>query len=90
MYDSTPIARRHRRVTEGLHRARLDGGFTLRALAARAGVTPEYLSRVERGIKRPGPALLLGLATILDVPLDQISIIDAPSAQADDSADQAA
>lgn len=73
MHDSTPIARRPRRVTPGLYSTRRDRGLTLTALAGQVGVTPEYLSRVERGIRHPGSGLLVRLSDVLGAPLDEIS-----------------
>lgn len=50
-----------RRLREA--RAATDPGFSLRQVAARCGVTPAYLSRVERGeVAPPGEETLLRLA----------------------------
>ncbi|WP_369211880.1 helix-turn-helix domain-containing protein [Streptomyces flavofungini] len=46
--------------------------MTLEALAARAGVTKSYLSKVERGQSVPSIAISASLAKALDVPLDHL------------------
>jgi transcriptional regulator with XRE-family HTH domain len=47
-------------------RAAADGAFSLRRIAARCGVTPAYLSRVERDeVAPPGEETLLRLAEAL-------------------------
>jgi transcriptional regulator with XRE-family HTH domain len=81
MQDRAAIPRHHRRVTAGLHRARLDQGYTIKALAAKVGVHPQHLSRVERGMKRPGANLLVRLSAALEAPLDAISTTDATPAR---------
>lgn len=69
----TPVPRQPRRITAGLSSARSDRGLTLTELATKVGVTPVHLSRVERGLKQPSPALLNRLTKALDVALDAIS-----------------
>ncbi|WP_340560481.1 helix-turn-helix domain-containing protein [Streptomyces sp. GSL17-111] len=46
--------------------------MTLEALAARAGVTKSYLSKVERGQSTPSIAVSAALARALGVPLDTL------------------
>ncbi len=49
------------------HRAGVDPSFSLRQVATRCGVTPAYLSRVERNeVAPPGEETLVKLATELD------------------------
>lgn len=49
------------------HRAAVDPSFSLRQVATRCGVTPAYLSRVERNeVAPPGEETLVKLATELD------------------------
>ena len=47
-------------------------GMTARALAAAAGIPSSYLSAIERGVKPGSVKALKGLATALDVPLDDL------------------
>ncbi|WP_413811143.1 helix-turn-helix domain-containing protein [Streptomyces sp. OE57] len=51
---------------------RRDRGITLADLAARTGVSESTLSRLESGQRRPTLELLLPLARIHDVPLDDL------------------
>lgn len=60
-----------RRLREAL--AADDPGFSLRQVAARCGITPAYLSRVERGeVAPPGEETLLRLARDLDEDPDML------------------
>ncbi|MBA6441561.1 helix-turn-helix domain-containing protein [Streptomyces sp. GMR22] len=55
-----------------LRALRRDRGITLADLAARTGVSESTLSRLESGRRRPTLELLLPLARIHDVPLDDL------------------
>lgn len=50
--------------------ARQDKGIDPVDLAARAGITPESLGHIERGIRKPGLSTLILIADELDVSLD--------------------
>lgn len=51
---------------------RLEKGFTVEALAAAAGLDKGFLSRLERGTKRPSVETVLRLSAALDVPVGQL------------------
>ncbi|MFH8617280.1 helix-turn-helix domain-containing protein [Streptomyces sp. NPDC017979] len=55
-----------------LRALRRDRGITLAELAATTGVSESTLSRLESGLRRPSLELLLPLARIYDVPLDDL------------------
>ncbi|MFC9429730.1 helix-turn-helix domain-containing protein [Streptomyces sp. NPDC056987] len=55
-----------------LRALRRDRGITLAALASMTGVSESSLSRLESGQRRPSLELLLPLARIYDVPLDDL------------------
>ena len=55
-----------------LRHIRLERGFTVEALAAAAGLDKGFLSRLERGTKRPSVETVLRLSTALDVPVGQL------------------
>jgi transcriptional regulator with XRE-family HTH domain len=55
-----------------LRHIRLEKGFTVEMLAAAAGLNKGFLSRLERGAKRPSVATVLRLAAALDVPVGQL------------------
>lgn len=46
---------------------RMDKGITILELARRSGMSMEYISRLECGVRRPSAAILKILATALDV-----------------------
>src|SRR6202022_1435001 len=48
---------------------RAQSGFTLDQLAARAGLSKAYLSRLESGERQPSVATLLTLSRVLGVPM---------------------
>jgi transcriptional regulator with XRE-family HTH domain len=52
-----------------LRRLRLARGERLADTAARAGVSPQYLSEVERGIKEPSSEMIAAIAGALGVTL---------------------
>lgn len=69
-----PIRRRKERlwrelVGEQLREIRLDRGETLRTVAKRADVSPQYLSEVERGHKEPSSEILQAIGGSLDTSL---------------------
>jgi transcriptional regulator with XRE-family HTH domain len=55
-----------------LRHIRQQKGFTLEALAAAAGLDKGFLSRLERGAKRPSIETVLRLSGALDVPVGQL------------------
>jgi transcriptional regulator with XRE-family HTH domain len=69
MAESGPVGRRIR-----AHRRRL--GLTQEVLAGRAGVSPSWLSQVERGVRSGGLCTLLPIARELGV--DLAVLVDTP------------
>ncbi|MFK3834936.1 helix-turn-helix domain-containing protein [Microbacterium sp. NPDC087868] len=63
---------------EQLRRRRHDRGETLTETADNAGVSPQYLSEVERGRKEPSSEMIAAIAGALDT-----SLIELTSAVAD-------
>jgi transcriptional regulator with XRE-family HTH domain len=55
-----------------LRHIRLGKGFTVEALATAAGLDKGFLSRLERGTKRPSVETVLRLSAALDVPVGQL------------------
>ena len=55
-----------------LRHIRLEKGFTVEALAAAASLDKGFLSRLERGTKRPSVATVLRLSAALGVPVGQL------------------
>lgn len=62
-----------------LRRIRHDRGERLSDTAERAGVSPQYLSEIERGRKEPSSEMIAAVAGALDV-----TIVDLTAAVADD------
>ncbi|QAY58991.1 XRE family transcriptional regulator [Microbacterium protaetiae] len=62
-----------------LRRTRHERGERLADTAERSGVSPQYLSEMERGLKEPSSEMLAAVAGALD-----LSLIDLASAVADD------
>ena len=62
-----------------LRRRRHDRDETLTETAANAGVSPQYLSEVERGLKEPSSEMIAAIAGALDT-----SLIELTSAVADE------
>ncbi len=55
-----------------LRHIRLEKGFTVETLAAAAGLDKGFLSRLERGTKRPSVETVLRLSAALSVPVGQL------------------
>jgi transcriptional regulator with XRE-family HTH domain len=55
-----------------LRHIRLEKGFTMETLAAAVGLDKGFLSRLERGTKRPSVETVLRLSAALDVPVGQL------------------
>jgi len=72
-------------VGEQLRELRRERGETLRAVVKRAGVSAQYLSEIERGIKEPSSEILAALAAALGTSLLELtsavaSRLEAPAA----------
>ncbi|MBW1639130.1 helix-turn-helix transcriptional regulator [Microbacterium resistens] len=64
-----------REVVGDLLRAeRMDRGETLVETSRRAGVSPQYLSEMERGIKEPSSEMLAAVAGALDLTLLDLTL----------------
>ncbi|MDY0983680.1 helix-turn-helix transcriptional regulator [Microbacterium sp. CFBP9023] len=66
-------------VGDQLRRRRHDRDETLTETAGNAGVSPQYLSEVERGLKEPSSEMIAAIAGALDT-----SLIELTSAVADE------
>jgi transcriptional regulator with XRE-family HTH domain len=58
---------------EHLRSLRRDRGETLAETAGRAGVSPQYLSEMERGVKEPSSEMIAAVAGALDVSLVEVA-----------------
>jgi transcriptional regulator with XRE-family HTH domain len=56
----------------GLFEARALQGFTLRGLAERLSVSRSAFSNIEAGRRKPSPELAEGMATLLDLSVEQV------------------
>lgn len=59
---------------EHLRSLRHERSETLVETAGRAGVSPQYLSEVERGIKEPSSEMIAAMAGALDVTLVDLTL----------------
>ena len=62
-------------VGESLRARRLAAGRTLAETAARAGISPQYLSEIERGLKEPSSEMIAAVlgalgTTLIDLTTD--------------------
>lgn len=60
-------------VGEELREERLDRGERLVDVAGRAGVSTQYLSEVERGLKEPSSEMLQAITGALDLTVRQLA-----------------
>ncbi|VXB02786.1 Transcriptional regulator ClgR [Microbacterium sp. 8M] len=61
-------------VGELLRDARADRGETLAETAQRAGVSPQYLSEMERGLKEPSSEMLAAVSGALELTLLDLTL----------------
>jgi transcriptional regulator with XRE-family HTH domain len=61
-------------VGDQLRQTRLDRGERLVDVAERAGVSPQYLSEVERGLKDPSSEMLAAVAGSLELTVRELGI----------------
>jgi transcriptional regulator with XRE-family HTH domain len=64
-----------------LRQLRHGRGATLGETAIRAGVSPQYLSEMERGVKDPSSEMIAAVAGALDVTLVDLTLAVAESLQ---------
>lgn len=57
-----------------LRRRRHERGETLDDTAARAGISPQYLSEMERGVKDPSSEMIAAVAGALDLTLVDLTL----------------
>ena len=60
-------------VGEQMRSERLDRGARIVDVAGRAGVAPQYLSEVERGLKDPSSEVLSAVAGALDLSVSELT-----------------
>lgn len=68
----TDTARVQRRLGLAVKAIRSDAGLTQEELSRRTGLHPTYVSDIERGARNPSFAVLVRLATGLEVPLERL------------------
>jgi transcriptional regulator with XRE-family HTH domain len=61
-------------VGRELHRERVDRGERLIDVAERAGVSMQYLSEIERGLKDPSSEMLQAIAGALDLSVRELAV----------------
>ena len=57
---------------ENLKRERVRRGLSGKVLAEKAGMSSPYLTQLEKGVRKPSPALLQKLAHALSIPIETL------------------
>lgn len=65
-----------RTKTQAFVRARISKGMSQRDLARETGLSPSYISLLERSVKTVGPATAKRLSDLLEQPLDDLFVIE--------------
>jgi transcriptional regulator with XRE-family HTH domain len=73
---------------EQLRRVRHDRGERLADTAERAGVSPQYLSEIERGLKEPSSEMIAAVAGALEVTLIDLTLAVADELRARGTAER--
>lgn len=71
-YDHEPLWREA--LGERLRQARRGRAETLTETADRAGISPQYLSEIERGVKEPSSEMIAAVAGALDTSLADLAL----------------
>lgn len=77
-------------VGRQLRERRRSRGYTLKHVAQRAGVSPQYLSEIERGRKEPSSEMIAAVAGALDTSLVDLTLGAADDLRASRSPDSVA
>lgn len=72
-------------VGDFLRRTRRERGETLDDVAARAGVSPQYLSEIERGRKEPSSEVIAAVSGAMDLTLLDLTVAVARTLHGDSS-----
>lgn len=67
-----PTTRLHGPAVKVIRQAK---GIRANVLSGRVGISPSYLSNIEKGIRQPSPAVTASLARELGVTLDDITYV---------------
>lgn len=70
--DLAPVLTPVKDLGSFIREQRLNAQISLRALAARAGVSNPYLSQVERGLRRPSADILAQIARGLSISVESL------------------
>src|ERR1044072_7070041 len=66
------LSEEHLAVCYAIRQRRMDAGLSLRELAARGGISPNYLGTLERGFRDPCLSTLIQLATGLGITVGEL------------------
>jgi transcriptional regulator with XRE-family HTH domain len=75
MVDLDPVLTPVRDLGEFIREQRTAAQISLRALAAKAGVSNPYLSQVERGLRRPSADILAQIAHGLSISVESLLVM---------------
>ncbi len=70
--DLNPVITPVRDIGEFIREQRTSAQISIRALAAKAGVSNPYLSQVERGLRRPSAEILAQIAHALSISVESL------------------
>jgi transcriptional regulator with XRE-family HTH domain len=70
--DLNPVLTPVRDIGEFIREQRTSAQISIRALAAKAGVSNPYLSQVERGLRRPSAEILAQIAHALSISVESL------------------
>jgi transcriptional regulator with XRE-family HTH domain len=70
------ITMRIKTKSNAFMKARIIKGLSQRDLAKQSGLSPSYISLLERSVKTVGPATAKKLSELLDQPLESLFIIE--------------
>ena len=70
--DLSPVLTPVRDIGEFIREQRTSAQISIRALAARSGVSNPYLSQVERGLRRPSAEILAQIAHALSISVESL------------------
>ena len=66
----------YKKIGQRIKEIRCQNHMTQAELAERAHISDNYISRVERGVKKVSLGVLIKIAKVLDTPLDALVFVD--------------
>lgn len=89
MVEQTEVLKLLKSLSKHMRQRRKSLGITQEQLADRAGLTPNYVARLEMEKRLPSFTVLVALASALEMPVSELLLSDAGEPAADEAKEMA-